>query len=63
MDQQMEKIGLNFKFNLTKTLIQYSPSRLLKLKREIKVSNDNKQILTIYKKELESDIKSGWNKI
>ena len=43
--------------------IDYSPSRLLKLKREIKVSNDNKQILTIYKKEIESDIKSGWNKI
>ena len=41
----------------------YSPTRALKLKREIKVSNDKKQISDIFKKDIETDIKSGWNKI
>lgn len=43
--------------------IDYSPTRGLKLKKEIKVSNDNKQILNIFNNEIESDIKSGWNKV
>jgi len=43
--------------------IDYSPTRKDKMKRDIKVSNSKKQILSIFKDEIESDIKSGWNKI
>ena len=42
--------------------VDYSPSRASKLNRDIKVSNDKKQILNIYKDSIESDIKKGWNK-
>ena len=42
--------------------VDYSPSRASKLNRDIKVSNDKKQILSIYKDSIESDIKKGWNK-
>ena len=42
--------------------VDYSPSRASKLNRDIKVSNDKKQILNIYKGSIESDIKKGWNK-
>ena len=41
--------------------VDYSPSRASKLNRDIKVSNDKKQILNIYKGSIESDIKKGWN--
>jgi hypothetical protein len=43
--------------------IDYSPTRADKLKREIKVSNSKDQIEQIFKQNIESDIKSGWNKI
>ena len=43
--------------------IDYSPTRKDKMKRDIKVSNSKKQILSIFKDEIDSDIKSGWNKI
>lgn len=43
--------------------IDYSPSRKDKMKRDIKVSNSKKQILSIFKDEIESDIKSGWTNI
>ena len=43
--------------------IDYSPSRGDKLKREIKVSSSEKQIVEIFNAEIEKDIKSGWNKI
>ena len=43
--------------------IDYSPTRADKLKREIKVSNSKEQIEQIFKQNIESDIKSGWNKI
>jgi len=33
------------------------------MKRDIKVSNSKKQILSIFKDEIESDIKSGWTNI
>ena len=42
--------------------VDYSPSRASKLNRDIKVSNDKKQILNIFKDSIESDIKKGWNK-
>ncbi len=42
--------------------VDYSPSRVNKLNRDIKVSNDKKQILNIFKDSIESDIKKGWNK-
>ena len=42
--------------------IDYSPTRADKLKREIKVSNSKDQIEQIFKQNIESDIKSGWNK-
>ena len=42
--------------------VDYSPSRANKLNRDIKVSNDKKQILNIFKDSIESDIKKGWNK-
>ena len=34
-----------------------------KLKRDIKVSNDKKQILTLLKDEIDNDIKKGWTLI
>ena len=43
--------------------IDYSPSRSHKLQREIRVSNDKKQIIGIFNKQIETDIKKGWNKI
>lgn len=42
--------------------VDYSPTRASKLNRDIKVSNDKKQILNIYNDSIESDIKKGWNK-
>jgi hypothetical protein len=42
--------------------VDYFPSRASKLNRDIKVSNDKKQILNIFKDSIESDIKKGWNK-
>ena len=42
--------------------IDYSPSRASKLNREIKVSNDKKQIEKIFQDEIESNVKKGWNK-
>ena len=43
--------------------IDYSPSRASKLNRDIKVSDDKKQIQKIFTNEIESNIKKGWNKI
>ena len=43
--------------------IDYSPTRVDKLKREIKVSNSKEQILKIFESQIESDIKTGWNKV
>ena len=43
--------------------IDYSPTRADKLKREIKVSNSKQQILKIFETQIESDIKTGWNKV
>ena len=43
--------------------IDYSPSRKDKMKRDIKVSNDEEQIMKIFDAEIETDIKSGWEKI
>ncbi len=43
--------------------IDYSPSRKDKMKRDIKVSNDEEQIMKIFDTEIETDIKSGWEKI
>ena len=43
--------------------IDYSPTRAEKLKREIKVSNSKQQILKIFETQIESDIKTGWNKV
>ena len=43
--------------------VDYSPSRVSKLNRDIKVSNDKKQILNIFNDSIESDIKKGWEKI
>lgn len=43
--------------------IDYSPSRSHKLQREIRVSNDKNQIIGIFNKQIETDIKKGWNKI
>ncbi len=43
--------------------IDYSPTRSLKLQREIKVSNNKDQIINIFNKQIETDIKKGWNKI
>jgi len=43
--------------------IDYSPTRKDKMKREIKVSNDKKQILSIFKVEIENEIKKGWNNV
>ena len=43
--------------------IDYSPSRKDKMKRDIKVSNNKKQILSIFKDEIENDIKKGWDKV
>ena len=42
--------------------IDYSPSRASKLNREIKVSDDKKQIEKIFQDEIESNVKKGWNK-
>ena len=33
------------------------------MKRDIKVSNDEEQIMKIFDTEIETDIKSGWEKI
>ncbi len=33
------------------------------MKRDIKISNSIKQIINLFKNEIESDIKSGWNKV
>ena len=43
--------------------IDYSPTRASKLNRDIKVSDDKKQIQKIFANEIESNIKKGWNKI
>jgi len=43
--------------------IDYSPTRKIKIKRDIKISNIKKQIINLFKNEIESDIKSGWNKV
>ena len=43
--------------------IDYSPTRSLKLQRDIKVSNNKEQITKIFNKKIETDIKKGWNKI
>ena len=43
--------------------IDYSPTRKDKMKRDIKVSNDEEQIMKIFDTEIETDIKSGWEKI
>ena len=43
--------------------IDYSPTRSLKLQRDIKVSNNKNQIIKIFNKQIETDIKKGWNKI
>ena len=43
--------------------IDYSPTRKIKIKRDIKISNSKKQIINLFKNEIESDIKSGWNKV
>jgi hypothetical protein len=43
--------------------IDYSPTRKIKIKRDIKISNSKKQIINLFKSEIESDIKSGWNKV
>ena len=43
--------------------IDYSPSRASKLNRDIKVSDDKKQIQKIFSDEIESNIKKGWIKL
>ena len=43
--------------------IDYSPTRKIKIKRDIKISNSKNQIINLFKNEIESDIKSGWNKV
>ena len=43
--------------------IDYSPTRASKLNRDIKVSDDKKQIQKIFTNEIESNIKKGWIKI
>lgn len=43
--------------------IDYSPTRASKLNRDIKVSDDKKQIQKIFANEIESNIKKGWIKI
>jgi len=43
--------------------IDYSPTRKIKIKRDIKISNSKIQIINLFKNEIESDIKSGWNKV
>jgi hypothetical protein len=43
--------------------IDYSPTRASKLNRDIKVSDNKKQIQKIFANEIESNIKKGWNKI
>ena len=43
--------------------IDYSPTRSLKLQRDIKVSDNKDQIINIFNKQIETDIKKGWNKI
>ena len=40
--------------------IDYSPSRGDKLQRDIKVSNNQDQIFTIFSEQIEKDIKKGW---
>ena len=41
--------------------IDYSPTRADKLTRDIKVSNNEKQIHEIFTSEIESNIKKGWD--
>ncbi len=43
--------------------IDYSPSRVTKLNRDIKVTNDKVQIQKIFDDEIESNIKKGWNQV
>jgi ATP-dependent DNA ligase len=43
--------------------IDYSPTRSLKLQRDIKVSNNKQQITKIFNEQIKTDIKKGWNKI
>ena len=40
--------------------IDYSPTRGDKLQRDIKVSNNQDQIITIFSEQIEKDIKKGW---
>lgn len=40
--------------------IDYSPTRGDKLQRDIKVSNNEDQIITIFSEQIEKDIKKGW---
>lgn len=40
--------------------IDYSPTRADKLQRDLKVSNDENQIIDIFSKSIEKDIKKGW---
>ena len=40
--------------------IDYSPTRGDKLQRDIKVTNNQDQIFTIFSEQIEKDIKKGW---
>jgi len=55
----VSKIYPNFVFYK----VDYSPTRAVKMKRDIKVSDDKNQIVNIFKNEIETDIKKGWSKI